>query len=58
VTGEDELDQIVPVAVTRRFLTLIPGSQYEKMERSGHIGLLTRPKRFAEIVAGFVDRDP
>jgi pimeloyl-ACP methyl ester carboxylesterase len=44
--------------VTRRFLTLIPGSQYEKMERSGHIGLLTRPKRFAEIVAGFVDRDP
>jgi hypothetical protein len=26
------------------------------MERSGHIGVLTRPKQFAGIVAGFLDR--
>jgi 3-oxoadipate enol-lactonase len=56
ITGDDALDQIVDPAVTRRYLTLIPGAQYEKMERSGHIGMLTRPKQFAGIVAGFLDR--
>ncbi|MEN3339835.1 MAG: hypothetical protein V7647_3511 [Acidobacteriota bacterium] len=55
-TGDDALDQIVDPAVTRRYLTLIPGAQYEKMERSGHIGMLTRPKQFAAIVAGFIER--
>jgi 3-oxoadipate enol-lactonase len=58
ITGEDELDQIVPTTVTRRYLSLIPGAQYEKMERSGHIGMLTRPGAFAETVAKFVDRSP
>jgi pimeloyl-ACP methyl ester carboxylesterase len=54
VTGEDELDQIVPVSGTRRYQALIPGAQYEKMERSGHIGLVTRPKQFANIVGRFL----
>lgn len=56
VTGEDDLDRIVPPGITRRYLSLIPGAQYEKMERTGHLGLLTRPRRFAEIVSGFVNR--
>jgi len=54
VTGDDELDFVVPAEVTRRYLTLIPGAQYVKIERSGHIGLLTRPRKFAEIVDGFL----
>jgi 3-oxoadipate enol-lactonase len=54
VTGEDGLDFVVPPEVTRRYLTLIPGAQYGKIERSGHIGLLTRPGKFAEIVDGFL----
>ena len=58
VTGEDELDQIVPAAVTRGYQALIPGAQYEKMERSGHIGLVTRPKDFATIVTRFLEREP
>jgi pimeloyl-ACP methyl ester carboxylesterase len=58
LTGEDDLDQIVPAAVTRAYQTLIPGAQYEKMERSGHIGLITRPKEFATIVMRFVERQP
>ncbi len=37
-TGEDGLDRVVPPAVTRRFLTLIPGAQYEKIENTGHSG--------------------
>ncbi len=57
ITGDDALDQIVPPAVTRTYLSLIPGAQYEKMERSGHIGMLTRPKQFAEIVTRFLERD-
>jgi pimeloyl-ACP methyl ester carboxylesterase len=55
ITGEDHLDQIVPPEITRRYGSLIPGAQYVRMDRSGHIGLLTQPARFADIVAGFVD---
>lgn len=55
VTGEDHLDKIVPAAITRGYRALIPGAQSISMERSGHIGLLTRPARFAEIVTGFID---
>jgi pimeloyl-ACP methyl ester carboxylesterase len=55
VTGEDHLDKIVPAEITRRYATLIPGAQYARLDRTGHIGLVTHPARFAEIVAGFVD---
>lgn len=55
VTGEDHLDKIVPTEITRRYAELIPGSQYARLERTGHIGLLTHPRRFAEIVSGFID---
>jgi 3-oxoadipate enol-lactonase len=54
VTGEDGLDFVVPPDVTRRYLTMIPGSEYVKLERSGHIGMLTRSSQFAEIVSGFL----
>ena len=54
ISGEDALDRIVPVEVTRRYLSLIPGAQYAKMERSGHIGLITRPAQFARIVSEFI----
>jgi len=53
VTGEDGLDFVVPAEITRRFLTLIPGSRYVKIERSGHIGLLTQPVKFADAVESF-----
>ena len=56
VTGEDALDRVVPADVTRRYLTLIPGARYVKIERTGHIGMLTRPSEFAEIVAGSWNR--
>jgi pimeloyl-ACP methyl ester carboxylesterase len=58
LSGEDELDRIVPAAVTRQYQTLIRGAQYEKMERSGHIGIITRSKHFASIVGGFLEREP
>jgi pimeloyl-ACP methyl ester carboxylesterase len=54
VTGEDGLDTVVPVDVTRQYRCLIPGARYEMMDRTGHIGMLTQPQRFAGIVCNFV----
>jgi 3-oxoadipate enol-lactonase len=54
ITGEDGTDTVVPTEVTRRFQQLIPGARFERLERSGHIGIITRPERFADIVSGFV----
>jgi pimeloyl-ACP methyl ester carboxylesterase len=55
VTGEDGLDQVVPAEVTRRYRQLIPGAHYVQMKRSGHIGMLTHPAQFADIVSGFIN---
>jgi pimeloyl-ACP methyl ester carboxylesterase len=54
VSGEDTLDLVVPAAVTRLYEKLIPGARYARMERSGHIGLITRPAQFADLLARFV----
>lgn len=54
VTGEERLDRVVPVQVTRRYATLIRNARYEMIENSGHIGMLTRTDRFAAIVTDFV----
>jgi 3-oxoadipate enol-lactonase len=54
ITGQDGLDSVVPVPVTQRYRSLIPGSRYEMMDRTGHIGLVTQPERFADLVSGFI----
>jgi 3-oxoadipate enol-lactonase len=54
VTGEPGLDRIVPVDSTREFVTLLRGAEYAMMEKTGHIGLVTRPERFARMVGDFV----
>jgi pimeloyl-ACP methyl ester carboxylesterase len=54
VTGEPALDRVVPTESTREFVSLIPGAKYEMIERTGHIGLVTQPDRFARIVGTFV----
>jgi pimeloyl-ACP methyl ester carboxylesterase len=54
VTGEEELDRVVPVRSTRRYQSLIRNARWEVMRHTGHIGVLTRPDRFAELVGGFV----
>ena len=53
VTGEVGLDRVVPVESTRSYLDAIPGARYDWISQTGHIGLVTRPGRFAGIVAGF-----
>ena len=54
ITGEPELDRVVPVASTREYVTLIRGARYEMMPRTGHLGSITQPERFAHIVTEFV----
>ena len=54
VTGEDALDLVIPPSLSRSYLEMIPGSKYEKLEGTGHIGMLTQPVRFAEIVSSFI----
>lgn len=54
ITGEDALDRVVPVKVTKTYASLIAGARHETIERTGHIGLLTKPERFASLVCDFV----
>jgi 3-oxoadipate enol-lactonase len=53
ITGDEALDAVVPVQVTHRYCELIPAARYVKMAGTGHIGLITQPERFAELVGGF-----
>ena len=55
MTGEAGLDQIVPVQVTEQYMKELQSAQRVVLERTGHIGLVTRPGAFAEILGRFVD---
>ena len=56
VTGEPGLDRVVPVESTRGYMRAIPGAELAQLDRTGHLGLVTRPHEFAAIVGGFVGR--
>jgi pimeloyl-ACP methyl ester carboxylesterase len=53
ITGEADLDQVVPQASTLDYLALIPGARSVKLANTGHIGLVTRPEAFAALVGEF-----
>jgi 3-oxoadipate enol-lactonase len=55
VTGEHELDRVVPCDETMRYLSLIPGARFQRLERTGHLGTVLAPERFASMVSGFVN---
>ena len=55
VTGEPELDKVVPVDVTRRYLNDFARAEHVVLERTGHNGLVTRPDAFAEMLERFVN---
>lgn len=50
LTGEDGLDRVVPVSSTREYLDLVPHARGHVLERTGHLGCVTRPRVFAAIV--------
>jgi pimeloyl-ACP methyl ester carboxylesterase len=53
LTGEASLDKVVPVSSTLEYLDLIPGSRYEVLQRTGHVGLVSRPEDFAKVIGAF-----
>ena len=54
VSGEPELDRVVPVDSTRQYAARIRSAKYVMIERTGHIGLMTQPDTFARIITDFV----
>ena len=54
VTGEPGWDRVVPVEDSLQYLRLIPGAQHMTLARTGHLGVVTKPARFAEIAGQFV----
>lgn len=53
VTGEDRLDRVVPPDQTRRYLDSLPSARAAVLPGTGHLGYLTKPHEFAEIVTRF-----
>lgn len=54
ISGQEDLDRVVPVETTRRYAAMIPGARYEVLKATGHLGVLTQPERFARLVGDFV----
>jgi pimeloyl-ACP methyl ester carboxylesterase len=58
VAGDHDLDRVVPVAGTLEYADCIRGACEARLEDTGHIGCITKPERFAEIVAAFAASCP
>jgi len=61
VTGERRLDHVVPVEGASEYARLIPNARAVVIERTGHIGSITRPDAFATVIRAFtsdVGADP
>lgn len=53
VTGDANLDGVVPVATSLEYARLIKGAQVARLTGTGHLGIVTQPERFAELIVGF-----
>jgi pimeloyl-ACP methyl ester carboxylesterase len=57
ITGDAALDRVVPVSQTKEYLRIWPRAAYASLPRTGHLGLITRPEEFANLVSAFLERD-
>ena len=55
MTGEASLDHVVPAGGTCEYVRLIAGSRAVTLARTGHLGCITRPHAFAELIGGFLE---
>ena len=55
LTGEQQLDHVVPVEGSSAYLQLIANARAAVIERTGHIGSITRPDVFASVIRDFVN---
>jgi pimeloyl-ACP methyl ester carboxylesterase len=54
ISGEPSLDRVVPAGGSAEYVRLIPGARAARIERTGHLGYITRPDAFAGLVEHFV----
>jgi 3-oxoadipate enol-lactonase len=55
VTGEPTLDRVVKVESTLRYKELLTDARVERLEGTGHLGLVLRPDEFAARIARFAE---
>ena len=55
ITGEPGLDRVVPVAGTLEYRTLICGARHVTIERTGHLGVISRPHDLAAAMTRFLE---
>ncbi len=58
ITGEADLDRVVPVAASQEYLRLWPHARHVTLARTGHLGAVTKATEFARIVATFAAEAP
>jgi pimeloyl-ACP methyl ester carboxylesterase len=56
MTGEAELDRVVPIRLTEEYMRIFPHAERVTLVRTGHLGLITRPREFAAAAGSFVER--
>jgi len=54
ITGERGLDHVVPVDGSTAYATRISNARAVVLERTGHLGSITRPEAFADAIHTFV----
>lgn len=54
VHGEPALDHVTHAAGTRDYAQLIPNARCVQLDRTGHLGCMTRPEAFAALVHEFL----
>jgi pimeloyl-ACP methyl ester carboxylesterase len=55
ITGDAPLDRVVRTTSSQDYLSLISGATAATLDRTGHIGLVTRPAAFAALVEEFLN---
>ncbi len=58
ITGEPRLDHVVSVESSVGYLEAIPGATLVTLTKTGHLGSVTQPERFADAIARFIERVP
>jgi pimeloyl-ACP methyl ester carboxylesterase len=54
ISGEPGHDRVVTADGTAAYLRLIPGARAARIERTGHLGYITKPEVFAGILENFL----
>jgi pimeloyl-ACP methyl ester carboxylesterase len=55
MTGEAGLDRVVPTELTAEYRRTWPHATGVTLERTGHLGLVTRPEEFARTIVEFAE---